>query len=53
VLPIAAGLFGGYRLDRLLHSGPLFTLLGLALGIAAGGLAAFSTLRSTLRRPPS
>lgn len=33
---IFIGLFGGIYLDRRIDSAPWFTLIGLALGIAAG-----------------
>jgi F0F1-type ATP synthase assembly protein I len=39
---------GGYLLDGWLHTDPLFTLLGLVLGVATAVLVAVATIRRYL-----
>jgi ATP synthase protein I len=34
---IAIGIGGGYLLDRWLHTRPIFTLLGVVIGLVAAG----------------
>jgi F0F1-type ATP synthase assembly protein I len=48
-LCLVVGLGGGWLLDRHLGSTPLFTLVGLGLGIAAGGVATWREIRGFLR----
>lgn len=44
------GLFGGHWVDSKLGSRPTFTLIGLALGIAAGFKSLFQLVRDEQRR---
>lgn len=44
-IPIVAGAFGGHLLDGLTHTGPLFLLLGLLLGLIAGMFGAYRLLK--------
>ena len=49
---IALGLGGGYLLDRWLHTRPVFTLLGVLVGILAAGYTIYE-LDAQLREPRS
>jgi F0F1-type ATP synthase assembly protein I len=48
-LCIAAGTFGGYWLDHAVGLKPLFTLLGLGLGIFVAFFGVYRSLRPLLR----
>lgn len=37
-LLVAAGVLGGRWVDRIVHSAPLFTIIGLLLGLVLGGV---------------
>ena len=54
VFAIVLGFAGGYWIDRGLGTSPWFTLLGFAVGIAAGILNVVRTMRavSQLGSPP-
>ena len=43
----------GYLLDQALDSTPVFTLVGIALGMVAGGVGFWLRVRSALRDPGS
>jgi F0F1-type ATP synthase assembly protein I len=43
------GLVVGLLVDHAVGSSPVFTLLGIALGIAAGAFAFWARVRSVLR----
>jgi ATP synthase protein I len=45
-VPIAAGAIAGNYLDGLLHTKPLFILLGLLLGLVAGVYGAYRLFKS-------
>ncbi|MGE0363558.1 MAG: AtpZ/AtpI family protein [Vicinamibacterales bacterium] len=45
VFAIVLGFAGGYWIDRLAGSSPWFSLLGFALGLAAGVLNVVRTMR--------
>ncbi len=47
------GLAGGYWADRWLGTGPLFLLLGLGFGIAAGFVNLFRSVKDAERREPN
>ncbi len=47
---VLAGLGLGYLADRVLHTSPWFLLVGLVLGVVAGGLSVVRTVRKELRR---
>jgi ATP synthase protein I len=49
VLATVIGLAGGYYADRWLGTSPLFLLLGLALGIAAGFVSLFRSVKAAER----
>jgi len=49
VAGIALGLFGGQWLDKRFGTGPWFTLIGLAYGIAAGARAIYRALKKANR----
>ena len=46
---VVAGLVMGLLLDQAAGSSPAFTLVGIALGIAAGAVAFWVRVRSALR----
>jgi F0F1-type ATP synthase assembly protein I len=46
---VVLGLVVGLLLDEAAGSSPAFTLAGIALGIAAGGVAFWARVRSALR----
>jgi F0F1-type ATP synthase assembly protein I len=46
---VVAGLVIGLLLDQAAGSSPVFTLVGIALGIAAGAVAFWVRVRSALR----
>jgi ATP synthase protein I len=50
VLATVIGLAGGYFLDRWLGTTPWLTLIGLGLGIAAGFVNFFRSVRTAERR---
>ena len=43
----------GYVLDQALDTTPVFTLVGIALGMVAGGVGFWARVRSALRDPGS
>jgi F0F1-type ATP synthase assembly protein I len=43
----------GYLLDQALGSSPVFTLVGIGLGMVAGGVGFWVRVRSALRDPGS
>jgi F0F1-type ATP synthase assembly protein I len=43
----------GYLLDQVAGSTPVFTLVGIALGMVAGGVGFWLRVRSALRDPGS
>ena len=45
-IPIVAFAYGGYLLDGLTHTEPLFLLLGLLLGLIAGAYGAYRLYKS-------
>ena len=47
---ILLGVLGGLFLDRTLHTSPLFLLIGIFLGIAAGVLGVYKMLRDEMRQ---
>lgn len=47
---VLAGLALGYLADRVLHTSPWILLLGLLLGIFAGGTSVVRTVKRELRR---
>jgi uncharacterized membrane protein YcjF (UPF0283 family) len=47
-LCIAAGVGGGYWLDRTFHTGELLTFVGLALGVVAAVAVVYSDVRTFL-----
>jgi F0F1-type ATP synthase assembly protein I len=46
---VVVGLVVGLLLDHAAGTSPVFTLVGIALGIAAGGFAFWARVRSALR----
>jgi F0F1-type ATP synthase assembly protein I len=48
---VLAGLGGGHWLDGRLGTGPVFLLLGGALGVAAALLHFFKTVAASSKRP--
>ncbi len=42
-------LLGGVALDRVFHTAPLFVLVGLVIGLAAGGAAVYLKVRELSR----
>ena len=46
---VVACTFLGYLLDQAVGSTPVFTLVGIALGIVAGGVGFWLRVRSALR----
>jgi ATP synthase protein I len=50
VLSTVIGLGGGYALDRWLGTSPWLLLVGLVLGIVAGFVTLFRTVRNVERR---
>ncbi len=48
-IPIAAGAIGGNYLDGLLHTKPLFILLGLLLGLIVGIFGAYRLYKAVFR----
>jgi len=46
---ILLGVLGGLFLDRTLHTSPLFFLVGIFLGIAAGILGIFRLVKEQLK----
>jgi ATP synthase protein I len=50
VLATVIGLAGGYFLDRWLGTTPWLTLIGLGLGIAAGFVNLFRSVRTAERK---
>jgi ATP synthase protein I len=50
VLATVIGLAGGYFLDRWLGTKPWLTLIGLGLGIAAGFVSFFRSVRTAERK---
>ena len=51
-LCIVGGVVGGRWLDNWLDLGPLFTLLGLAAGIALAGFGMYRMLNAVLAQAP-
>ncbi len=47
---ILVGVLGGLFLDRTLHTSPLFLLIGIFLGIAAGVLGIYKMLREEMKQ---
>jgi F0F1-type ATP synthase assembly protein I len=45
-----AGVLGGYWLDQRIGTLPIFVLVGLAVGLAAGGLASYRLIERFLAR---
>jgi F0F1-type ATP synthase assembly protein I len=43
----------GYLLDQAIDTTPVFTLVGIALGMVAGGIGFWARVRSALRDPGS
>jgi ATP synthase protein I len=50
VLATVIGLAGGYYADRWLGTSPWLTMLGLLLGIAAGFVSLFRTVKDAERK---
>ena len=50
VIATASATIGGYYVDRWLGSTPWFTLIGIAVGIAAGARDLVRTLRRAARQ---
>jgi ATP synthase protein I len=50
VLPIAILAIGGYFLDGVTHTRPLFILLGLLLGLISGIYGAYRLIAPLLKR---
>ncbi|WP_371859676.1 AtpZ/AtpI family protein [Tengunoibacter tsumagoiensis] len=48
-VPIAFCAVGGYYLDNNLHTGPLFILLGLLLGLTTGIYGAYRLFKSVFK----
>ncbi len=48
-VPIALGAVGGHALDGLLHTGSLFLLLGLLLGLIAGVYGAYRLFKAVFK----
>ncbi|HKW73337.1 MAG TPA: AtpZ/AtpI family protein [Candidatus Dormibacteraeota bacterium] len=42
-------LLGGVALDKVFHTAPVFVLVGLVLGLAAGGVAVYLKVRELSR----
>ena len=49
-VPVLAGIGLGYLADRALHTSPWILLLGLLLGVVAGGSSVVRTVRKEMRR---
>ena len=49
---IGGGAFGGLWLDRQLDRGPLFTLLGLGVGLALAMIGMYRMILGVLAIPP-
>ena len=49
---IGGGAFGGLWLDRQTNLGPIFTLVGLGLGIAVAIIGMFRMLMAVIRATP-
>lgn len=47
---VAIGLGGGILLDNWLHTSPLFTLVGMVLGIAAAMYTIWDVARDAMRK---
>jgi F0F1-type ATP synthase assembly protein I len=45
-----AGVLGGYWLDQRIGTLPIFVLVGLAVGLGAGGLASYRLIERFLAR---
>ena len=50
---VVAGTALGYVLDQAAGTSPAFTLIGIALGMVAGGVGFWARVRSALRDPGS
>jgi ATP synthase protein I len=48
-IPIVAFTYGGYLLDGLTHTKPLFLLLGLLLGLITGAYGAYRLFKSVFK----
>ncbi len=48
-IPIVLGTVAGHYLDGLLHTGPLFVLLGLLLGLISGFYGAYRLYKSVFQ----
>ena len=48
-IPIAAGAIGGHYLDGFLHTGALFILLGLLLGLIVGVFGAYRLYKAAIK----
>lgn len=48
-IPIVAFAYGGYLLDGLTHTEPLFLLLGLLLGLISGAYGAYRLFKSVFK----
>ena len=46
---VGLGLFAGQWLDGQLHTGPLFTLIGVLVGLVGGVTSTLTLYRATLR----
>jgi ATP synthase protein I len=49
VLGVGVGLLAGQWLDGQLHTGPLFTLIGVLVGLVGGVTSTLALYRATLR----
>lgn len=49
-ISVILGLGGGLLLDGWLHTSPIFTLIGMVLGIAAAMYTIWDVARSAMRR---
>ena len=49
-ISVILGLGGGLLLDSWLHTSPIFTLIGMALGIAAAMYTIWDVARGSMRR---
>jgi len=49
-LSVIVGLGGGLLLDNWLHTSPIFTLIGMVLGIGAAMYTIWDVARDTMRR---
>jgi F0F1-type ATP synthase assembly protein I len=50
---VVAGTALGYVLDQAADTSPVFTLIGIALGMVAGAVGFWAKVRSALRDPGS